>query len=318
MVPALVAVPAVAGSPVPEGPLNVLVAGIDPRGSHTVPLADTIIVVHVPASRDGAFVFSLPRDLVVRIPGFAASGSAPQRGKINAAMGLGARTGPGRYDPAQGWRLLARTVGAVTGIARFDAGVVVDFGGLQRVVAALGGVRMPIDQEVVSEHRRPDGSPRDRLPDCGCLRPYTGPQQRYRPSAEPVLLRPWQALDFVRQRYGLPGSDYDRQRHQRQLLEAVAGRLRVAGPRTLLEVADAVTVVDRGAGVAAWAAVLRQLPARAVTGVGLRGAPVFEGGGYVGERVDAAGFFAAVAGDRVAAFLVDHPGAVTVDDQWVG
>src|SRR3954470_10126519 len=31
-----------------KGPLNILLVGIDPRDSHTAPLSDSIIVVHVP------------------------------------------------------------------------------------------------------------------------------------------------------------------------------------------------------------------------------------------------------------------------------
>jgi hypothetical protein len=32
----------------------------------------------------------------------------------------------------------------------------------------------------------------------------------------------WEALDYSRQRYGLPKGDYDRQRHQQQLIKAMA------------------------------------------------------------------------------------------------
>ncbi|BBH69563.1 hypothetical protein ACTI_62480 [Actinoplanes sp. OR16] len=323
---ALVVAPAVAHAEKVRisGAVNLLLAGIDPRGSHVAPLADTIVVVHVPADRRGVFVFSLPRDLVVSIPAFAASGSAAQRSKINAAMALGAKERDGGgYDPAQGFELLARVVGDVTGIPGFDAGAVIDFGGFTKLVAALGGIRMVIDQDVVSEHRKPDGSPRDRLPECqvpgnSCLRPYTGPQKSYPRSDAPVLLEPWEALDYVRQRYGLPHSDYDRQRHQRQLLTAVAKRLDEARPgelrRILMAAGDVLTFVGGRHGIRDWAAALKGLDVRDVTTVGLPGAPVFdESGKYLGERLDAAGFFRAVAGDRVAPFLVDHPAAVTID-----
>ncbi|MEU4689387.1 LCP family protein [Actinoplanes sp. NPDC023714] len=319
LVPALAAAPAAADRVRIDGPVNLLLAGIDPRGAHVAPLADTIIVAHVPADRHGVYLFSLPRDLVVPIPAFPKSGSAPQRTKINAAMALGARRADGGYDPAQGLELLARVAGDVTGIEDFDAGAVVDFRGFTKVVAALGGVSMPIDQDVVSEHRKPDGSARDRLPECrapgsGCLRPYTGPQKRYPQSAAPVRLKPWEALDLVRQRYGLPGSDYDRQRHQRQLLTAVARRLGDARPGELRRVAAAVTFVGGPHSLLDWAAALRSLDADDVTTVGLPGAPVFDGAGkYLGERLDAAGFFRAVAADRVAPYLVDHPTAVTFD-----
>ncbi|WP_433833520.1 LCP family protein [Actinoplanes sp. CA-015351] len=322
LIPALVAAPATAGPAAIDGPIDILLAGIDPRDTHTAPLADTIIVVHVPADRSGAYLFSLPRDLVVRIPGFAKSGSSPQRAKINAAMALGSRVGEGRYDPAQGLELLARTVGDVTGIAGFDAGAVIDFGGFRDVIAALGGVKMSIDQDVASEHRKPDGTPRDRLPQCqghhDCARPYTGEQKIYPRSDTPVRLKPWEALDFVRQRYGLPRSDYDRQRHQRQLLTAVARKLSKAGPgrlrRVLAAAGSSVTFSGGRHSLAAWVDELRRVNAADVTTVGVPGTAVFEDGRYLGESVDAAPFFTAVATDRVAPFLVDHPGAVTTDN----
>jgi anionic cell wall polymer biosynthesis LytR-Cps2A-Psr (LCP) family protein len=306
---------AVAGVPAPDaglrGPLNILLAGIDPRGSHVRPLADTIIVAHIPADRHSAYLFSLPRDLVVWIPAFPKSGSTGQYAKINAAMALGGQTGPGRYDPAQGLELLADTAAAVTGIRRFDGGAVIDFGGFKRLVAAMGGVKMAIDQDVVSEHLKPDGTPRDRAPGCKtCLRPYAGAQKTYRKSTQPVRLRPWEALDYLRQRYGLPRGDYDRQRHQRQFLTAVARHVSkdpARLPKVLTAAGDSVTFDGGGHDVTDWVIELGDVGA--VTTIDLPGEPVFRDGEYLGERFApaAAAFFAAVTRDRVAPYLLDHP-----------
>lgn len=303
------------------GPLNLLLVGIDPRGTHTAPLADTIMVAHIPADRSRAYFFSLPRDLVVQIPAFPKSGSPAQRRKINAAMALGARVRADVYSPAQGYELLARTVGNVTGISGFDAGAIVTFGGFRKVVDAMGGVAMRIDQTVVSEHRKPDGSPRDRLPQCQghhrCLRPYTGPQKVYPKSDRRVRLQGWEALDFVRQRYGLPRSDYDRQRHQRQFIKAVARKLS-RDPGRLPQVVGAAgrsfTFIGGGRTVVDWAAQLRHLTARDMTLISLPGEALFEAATYQGERFPprVSTFFAAVARDRVAQFLLDNPGTVTV------
>ncbi|MDI6100206.1 LCP family protein [Actinoplanes sp. NEAU-A12] len=314
-----------------DGPLNILLVGIDPRGTHVTPLADAIIVAHIPADRQGAYLFSLPRDLVVRIPAFAKNGTPAQRAKINAAMALGSRIGPDRYDPAQGLELLARTVGDVTGIKEFDAGAVINFGGFKRMVATLGGVRMVIDQDVVSEHLQPDGSPREVSPECResrkCLRPYTGAQKTYRTSAEPVRLRSWEALDYLRQRYGLPRSDYDRQRHQRQFLQAVVrqisrdGALRPARlMKVLTTVGDSLVVDGGGHDITDWIIELKDLHAGSVTAVDLPGEPVFEGGKYLGEQFTsgAAAFFAAVRKDRAGRFLLDHPGFADLDPALAG
>ena len=302
-----------------SGPLNVLLVGIDPRGTHIRPFADTIIVAHVPADRSRVYLFSIPRDLVVRIPAFPASGTPAQRGKINSAMALGSQLGNGAYRPAQGFPLLAEAVGGVTGIKNFDAGVIINFGGLQKLVEAVGGVKMVIDQDVVSEHKKPDGSPRDRLPQCqgadaGCLRPYTGVQKIYRKSDQPVRLRGWEALDYLRQRYGLPRVDYDRQRHQRQFLTALAKQLNPARlVKAVQATGDAVIVTGSRPGIAAWAGEMRALKSVGITTVGLPGEALFEDGRYLGEQFteDRVGaFFRAVAADRVASFLVSHPGLV--------
>jgi LCP family protein required for cell wall assembly len=316
LVPAAVTVPSLAGVPraVPAGPLNILLAGIDPRGTHVRPLADTIIVAHVPADRSGVYLFSLPRDLVVWIPPFTPTRTAGRYAKVNAAMALGSEVGVNRYDPAQGYELLATTVGQVTGL-RFDAGAVINFGGFKRMVAALGGVRLAVDQDVVSEHLKPDGTRRDLLPGCrtggNCLRPYTGPQKTYPKSTTPVRLRPWEALDFVRQRYGLPRSDYDRQRHQRQLLRAVAAQ--ITDPARLLRVLTAIgddlTFDGGGHDITDWLIALKDVDTTTVTTITLPGGPLFDGDRYLGERFDAGvtDFFAAVKEDRVARYLLGHP-----------
>lgn len=276
------------------GPLNFLLVGIDPRGSHTIPLADTILVAHIPADRHTTYLFSLPRDLVVQIPAFAPTGTPAQTAKINAAMALGSPVAGGNPSPAQGYTLLSRTVRNVTGIPKFDAGAIINFGGFQKVVAAMGGVKLAIDQDVPSEHRKPDGTPRDRLPSCQagqkCLRPYTGPQMLYPKSDKPMRLNAWQSLDFVRQRYGLPRGDYDRQRHQRQFLTAVTRKIR-SNPAKLLPVmaaaGDSLTVVGGGHSVAEWLRQLKNLSIKDLTTLDLPGAPLFEAGTYRGEQFPA-------------------------------
>ena len=64
-----------------------------------------------------------------------------------------------------------------------------------------------------------------------------------------------------------------------------------------------------------WLTVARNLDVRGMTSIDLPGKPLFEGGVYRGEKFPPGvrGFFAAVAEDRVAAFLVDHPKVVTID-----
>jgi polyisoprenyl-teichoic acid--peptidoglycan teichoic acid transferase len=301
-----------------RGPLNILLVGIDPRDATAAPLSDSIIVMHVPAGLDRAYLFSIPRDLVVDIPAFDRNGFRGAKAKINAAMSYGSDAGNGKHDVAQGFDLLARTVGQLTGIPSFDAGAIVNFGGFKAIVDAMGGVTMTIDQHVKSEHLQPDGRPRPRFARCAdnsCAHPYYGPQATYDPGT--YHLQGWQALDYVRQRYGLPNSDYDRQRHQQQFIKAMAeqamSRDVVTDPATLdavLKAAGSALIFDgKGHSVIDWGFALKNIRSENMTLIKLPGQSLFDGSAYLGEglKPSATDFFAAVGRDDIGNFLFDHP-----------
>ncbi|MFD0596041.1 LCP family protein [Catellatospora coxensis] len=146
-----------------KGPLNILLAGIDPRHNDPfwIPRADSVLVMHIPAGLDRGYLFSLPRDLLVAIPPFAKSGyGGNPADKLAHAMYFGSMVpGDRRANHAQGFELLAATVSQYTGIARFDAGAIIDFSGFKDVIDALGGIDMMVDERVASIHLEPDGDP---------------------------------------------------------------------------------------------------------------------------------------------------------------
>jgi LCP family protein required for cell wall assembly len=301
-----------------KGPLNILLVGIDPRDDHTAPLSDSIIVVNVPASMDQAFLFSIPRDLLVDIPAFDKTGFRGGRAKINAAMSYGSSIGNGQHDVAQGFSLLAKTVSQLTGIKKFDAGAIINFGGFKQIVDAMGGVTMTIDQNVKSEHLQPGGKPRPRLAGCAdnhCAHPYYGPQAEYKKGPDQHL-EGWQALDYVRQRYGLPKSDYDRQRHQQQFIKAMAqqalSRDVVTNPGKLDKVLNAAgksLIFDgQGHSVVEWGLALHNIRSENMTLIKLPGHSLITGGSYQGEELDpsAQEFFSAVTAGRLPQFVLGH------------
>jgi anionic cell wall polymer biosynthesis LytR-Cps2A-Psr (LCP) family protein len=304
-----------------KGPLNVLLVGIDPRDDATPPLADSIIVAHIPESMDQAYLFSLPRDLYVDIPASAKSQYAGGKGKINGAMSLGSRVPGGKPDVNQGFQHLAKTVGQVTGIDQFDAGAIVNFGGFKSIVEAMGGVTMTVDQVIKSEHLKPDGKPRARRPECAdhsCEHPYIGPQKVYKKGT--YHLEAWEALDLVRQRYTLKNGDYDRQRNQQRFIRAITeqalGKDVVTNPAKLLKVLDAagesLTFSGGGNSVVDWALAMRHVNPKNMVTISLPGSAVRINGRYTGEQFTgpADSFFAAVAEDRVPQYLLDNPGLV--------
>jgi len=306
-------------SPTPEpgadltGPLNLLLVGVDTRVSVPgwEPHADAVLVLHVTATLDRAYLFALPRDLVVDIPAFPKAKFPGARTKLTHAMSYGSRV-PGRTEEpstAQGYELLARTVSDYTGIERFDAGAVLTFGGFDKLVDALGGVELYIDQRVVSRHRKPDGTYRDLRGGS-----YVGPQMVYEKGVR--KLNGWQALDYARQRY-IAGGGYARQRHQQQLVKALIGRIldqNLARDRTrLTEVVtaldDALTFQGNGREIIEFGYALSRLRPEAITLVDLPGAGIGTGSAYRGERLTATGraFIAELLAGRADAYLAQHP-----------
>ena len=301
-----------------KGPLNILLVGIDPRNDTTAPLSDSIIVVHIPKGLKQAYLYSIPRDLRVQIPPFSKTNFRGGTAKINAAMSYGSSVGNGKHDVAQGFDLLAKTVSKLTGIKKFDAGAIINFNGFKDIVDAMGGVTMTVDQNVKSEHLQPDGKPRPRRPECadnGCEHPYVGPQKQYKKGK--YHLEGWEALDYVRQRYGLPRSDYDRQRHQQQFIKAMASQALsknvVTNPvkldKVLKAAGDALIFDGNGHSVVDWGLALKSLRAEDMTLVKLPGRSIITNGDYQGEGLDdsADEFFASVQSDTIASFLIEHP-----------
>ncbi len=305
-------------SPTPEpgaevtGPLNVLLVGVDTRVSvpDWEPHADAVLILHVTKELDRAYLFALPRDLVVDIPAFPKAGFGGQRTKLTHAMSYGSRVPGKRNSPntAQGFALVEKTVSRYTGIKRFDAGAVLTFVGFTRLVNALGGVDLYIDQRVVSLHRQPNGKHRD--PGDGG---YVGPQMVYEPGQR--HLTGWQALDYARQRY-IDGGAYSRQRHQQQLIKAIVGQVRsqelARDPDRMDQVVqalgDTLTFQGQGQRVLDFAFALSRLEPAAITLVALPGSAV-ENGGYQGEQLDPLGtqFITELRAGRVDAFLTANP-----------
>jgi anionic cell wall polymer biosynthesis LytR-Cps2A-Psr (LCP) family protein len=296
-----------------DGPLDLLLIGVDTRVSipDWEPHADAIMLLHVDAGLRSGYLYSLPRDLRVDMPAFPKAGFRGGRFKITEAMSRGSRVpGSNRPSAAQGYELLERTISGYTGIRTFHAGAVLTFSGLSRLTDALGGVTLRIDQKVLSQHRRPDGSLRTLRPGGGG---YVGPQAAYLPGTR--TLQGWQAIDYARQRY-TPGGDYARQRHQRQLVKALLTKVTTAGLATdpgrlqsvLTALGDGLIYVG-GREPVEYAYALRNLEPAGLTMVGLPGASVSGGGGYIGEELTATGrgFLRAVAQRRPEAYLADHP-----------
>jgi anionic cell wall polymer biosynthesis LytR-Cps2A-Psr (LCP) family protein len=190
---------------------------------------------------------------------------------------------------------------------------VITFRGYNKLIDALGGVDLYIDQKVVSIHRRPDGVHRAAC--RGCEHGFSGPRMTY--NVGTMHLTGWQALDYARQRYTTDG-EYARQRHHRQLMKAMLTKALSADVLTdpakfdgiVTALGATLTFDGRGRKPTEFVYALRNIRPADLTLVGLPGSGVFSGGSYQGERLEATAqksYFAALRAGTLAAWAKSHP-----------
>jgi len=182
-----------------DGALNILLVGSDSRDPDTdmsqasAWRADTIVMVHISADHQQAYLVSIPRDLYVYVPKIPTGQFGDTYAKINASFAWG------------GLPLAVQTVENYSGV-RVDHVVSIDFGGLVEVVDALGGVDMYVDRTITSIHKPKRTYQKGN-------RHFTGAE----------------ALDYVRQRKQFPDGDFARMKHQQGLLKAMLDKATSAG-----------------------------------------------------------------------------------------
>jgi len=318
-----------AGStPVPasiSGPLNILLLGTDERADDTSggSRSDTIIIVHVSAAHDHAYLVSIPRDTRVDIPAFDRTGYRGGTDKINAAYSYGYANGGGQSGGVQ---LLALTVQRLTGLS-FNAAAVVNFAGFQQVVNAVGGIDLCVDEKTTSVHIGWDAQGRETAP-------YRLVPPDYHavaiPGVRPQVYQPgcqhmagWQALDYVRQRELLPDGDYGRERHQQQFLSALAAKLTGSGMLThplaldaaLRATAGAVTFDGNGTSVTDWIYTLAGLSPGGLTMLKTNGGQfntqVINGQDFEILDDTSLQLLQSIRADTLASFVATHPTWVT-------
>jgi len=212
-----------------DGPITMLLVGLDVReDQHDDSVrADTIIIVYIPASHDQAYLVSLPRDLQVKIPDYPKAKFKGWTTKINTAF-QGGYQGPGTETEkrGRGMELLATTIRNMSGIT-FNSAAIIDFAGFEAVLRELGGVTLCVEAQAEAIHLAKDKDGKivqvwydDEL---GKVRgiPPGGSKLVYQPGCQ--LMAPDIALEYSRLRKGTccPNGDYDRQRHQQQLIKAI-------------------------------------------------------------------------------------------------
>lgn len=276
-------------------PLNILLAGTDNRGDLSIADAvssenwvpgahrsDTIMILHISADRQRAYVISIPRDSYV--PLYDQQGQYVGRHKINAAFSL--------YGPSA----FISTVENLTDL-RMDHLAIVDWDGFRNLTDALGGVVIYIPETVY---------------DDGQVTWQRGYQ----------FMDGELALRYVQTRYGLAEGDFDRIRRQQNFLRVLMSKLLSEGtltnPFKLSRVLDAVTknlTVDsewRSSDLRSLALSLRGLRTSDVTFLSAPRAENWnqlvdgEGSVVVLDKQSGSRLWNALAEDDVASYVADH------------
>jgi len=273
-----------------EGPLNILLVGSDYRrkSPDTVWRSDTIIVLHVPASHDHAYLISFSRDTWVHIPRSEDGKWQGGEDKINAAFGHGG-------NGAEGYRLLAKTLARLMKV-QFDSGAVIDFYGFRRVVDVLGGVDMCVEtppgtDSFVSIHK---------------------PHRTFHKGCQHLDGK--RALDYIRQRKQFPEGDWARMRHQQQFLKALLESAREQGVQRdlgkldrLIRAGGQSLTIDDSLPLEDLAFTLRNIKPEDLTAIQVP-EEGHDGPTWYAELVDPApSLFEAVRNDTLDQWVIDHP-----------
>lgn len=183
-----------------DEPVNIVLLGVDAQTSDDQPpRSDTTIVVQIKPASNEVTMMSIPRDLMVFIPGFGED-------KFNAAYPIGeVNRGENTADgeiPGGGPTLVAQTIGANFDI-QIHYFVTIDFDGFRRVVDTVGGVMIDVENQL-SDNMYPTD-------DLRLTRIYfpTGLQKMDGDTA----------LQYVRTRHA--DSDFGRAERQQQVLLAI-------------------------------------------------------------------------------------------------
>lgn len=170
---------------------NFLILGAAGEGNDAPDLTDTILVAHFVPAQKKIFLFSLPRDLLVKIPGNASFT------KLNALYAINKNNSGREFD------LIIQKAQEITGLT-INHYIFVDLAAVKNLVDLLGGVNILVKKDILDTA-------------------FPGPNHSYQTFA---IKAGWRYLDgvtalkYIRSRHGA-GGDFDRISRQQEVLQAL-------------------------------------------------------------------------------------------------
>lgn len=299
----------------PDGAINLLMLGLDTREGWdkegTASRSDTILILHIAASHDQAAMISIPRDTIAQIPADASMGFKGTTEKINAAYMYGSLNNRGWTGGA---KLATKAVHDLTGIT-FNGVMVIDFGGFKGILEALGGVYMCVDKDMWSSHYTVDS--KGKVHYAQGADPTSPPRNALWFHKGCRDMQPWEALEYSRLRHSSDG-DYDRQRHQQQLLRAMAKKAGSGGiisnpakvSKLLAAAGSSLKMDTNGVSVTDFLFGLKGLAAADLIPIKTNDGTFASVAGGEGISDQTRQLFAATAADKLQPFLLANPNLV--------
>lgn len=227
-------------------PFNILLLGYGGGDHDGAYLTDSMMLVYVIPNDKRIILFSIPRDIWIKIP---TNGNTGSYWKINAAyeLGLDDKDYPKKLEQFKGesggGNMAKKMVEEVTGL-KVDSFLAMDFMGFKKTIDTLGGVDITVEKAFTDPEYPIDGKETDL---CG-----------HQPSEIPALdaeatqsavetiypcryenlhfdkglqhMDGERALSYVRSRHSLQdGTDFGRAKRQRNLLVAVKQKIFTIG-----------------------------------------------------------------------------------------
>lgn len=172
-------------------PENFLLLGAPGQGNNAPDLTDTILVARLDTNKNKIFLFSLPRDLLVKIP------DQENYTKLNALYAFNKKNTNREFES------LIKKTEEITGL-KINHYIFVDLVTVKNVVDILGGVNILVQKDIVDEK-------------------FPGPNnsfQTFEIKAGWRYLDGTEALKYIRSRHSI-GGDFDRISRQQEVLQSL-------------------------------------------------------------------------------------------------
>jgi LCP family protein required for cell wall assembly len=191
-----------------EGRVNVLILGKGGAGHDAPELTDTLIFTSVSLEKPKISLVSLPRDIWI----------GALRAKLNSAYYWG-----NQKQPGGGLVLAKSTTEEIVG-EPVHYGLVIDFSGFKRVVDAVGGIELEVENAFTDERYPIVGREND---DCGGDPEFQCRYETLHFDQGRKMMDGETALKFVRSRNaeGDEGTDLDRAARQQKVIAALKNKV---------------------------------------------------------------------------------------------